>query len=111
MPRRFRHSMFDSSMARRIFGKRARMRSKADRGLRPGELKAKAEMHACAEGKMRVRVALDVETVRELEFGRIAVRCRQESGEHVATAELPSLPDHVASREARLGHLHGRYVT
>jgi hypothetical protein len=48
-----------------------------DRGLRPRELEAEAEMHACAEGKMRVRVARDVEIVRVLEPGRIAV-CRRE---------------------------------
>ena len=110
MPRRLRHSIFPALLSRRISGKRARYALERDSRLRPSELETEAEMHACAEGEVRVRVARDVETVRILELGRIAVCRREESGEHVAAAELPSLPDHVAGREARLGHLHWRYV-
>ena len=109
MPRRLCHSIFACRGEAHI-RKACEDALECDRGLRPGELEAEAEMHACAEGKVRVRVPRDVETVRMLELRRIAVCRREESGEHVAAAELPSLPDYVAGREARLRHLHRRYV-
>jgi hypothetical protein len=79
-------------------------------GLRPRQLESEAEMYAGSKGEVGVRVAPNVETVRVLELGGIAVRRRQQSRKHVSSAELLPLPDHVADGEARLRHLNGRDV-
>ena len=65
-------------------------------------------MHTCAEGEVRVRVSRDVEPVRNVELGGIAVRRRQERGEHVAAPEIAAVQLAVADRETRFRHLHRR---
>ena len=81
-----------------------------NRGLRASELEAEAEVRPCAEGKVRIRMARDVETMGVRELCWVGVRRRQEPREHVTAPELASLPDYVAGREARFGHLDRRYV-
>ncbi len=91
-------------------GKAAKEPFKCDGSLCSGELESQAKMHAGTERKMGIRAAGNIELVRPLEFGGVAIcRCKI-CCEHVTAAELTSLPSQIASRKAGLGHLHGLYV-